>query len=264
MRKRKYFNLVLSEKRYKIKETTQDGTMSIFKFLFSEVDDDTNDRLGAYPEKVHVRAMPERRYLKTSRIMTFVATALLCMSVMLTFVIYILSPQLRSEPVLLKIDKRFYKLEPVENSVVVRSSAELLTEEHIKQYLLLRHTIVADIDEMQMRWNEENSLLKWFSDQTVFSNFLNEKEINLARMAEGLTTEINIRFVQRVSGGVWLAEFEKIEHMPEEELPKISRWRALLEVGFKRRAYPNRDERIKNPLYSATCCSRACTCADAS
>ena len=40
--------------------------MNIFKFLFSKVDESSNDKLGAYPEKVHVGAMPERRYLKTS------------------------------------------------------------------------------------------------------------------------------------------------------------------------------------------------------
>ena len=222
--------------------------MSIFKFLFSEVDDSTNDKLGAYPEKVHVRAMPERRYLKTSRIMTFTACALLCMTIILTFVIYLLSPQLRSEPLLLMIDKRFYKLEPVQRHIVIEPSSNLLTEEHIKQYILLRHTIVSDIDEMQSRWNEENSLLKWFSGSEAFSSFVNEKNVNLARMAEGLTAEVNIRFIQRISNGIWLAEFETIERTPEEEHPTIRRWRALLEAGFRKRPYPNRDERIKNPL----------------
>ena len=67
-------------------------------------------------------------------------------------------------------------------------------------------------------------------------------------MAEGLTAEVNIRFIQRISGGIWLAEFETIEHTPEEEHPTIQRWRALLEAGFRKRPYPNRDERIKNPL----------------
>ena len=52
--------------------------MSIFNILFSEIDESTNDKLGAYPEKVHVRAMPERRYLKTSRFLTFMAAGLLC------------------------------------------------------------------------------------------------------------------------------------------------------------------------------------------
>ena len=93
--------------------------MNLFKFLFSKVDESTNDKLGAYPEKVHVGAMPERRYLKTSRIMTLVAAALLCGTIMLAIVVYMLSPQLRSEPMLLAIDRRFYKLEPVERNVVV-------------------------------------------------------------------------------------------------------------------------------------------------
>lgn len=222
--------------------------MSIFKFLFSEVDDSSNDKLGAYPEKVHVRAMPERRYLKTSRIMTFVAAALLCGTIMLTFIIYMLSPLLRSEPTLLTIDKRFYKLEPIQNQIVLWPANMLLMEEHIKQYILLRHTIVPDIDEMQARWSEENSLLKWFSDSDAFSSFTQEKTVSLARMAEGLTTEVNIRFIQRITNSLWLAEFDTIEHMPEEEFPTVQRWRALIEAGFKRRGYPNRDERLKNPL----------------
>ena len=222
--------------------------MSIFKFLFSEVDDSSNDKLGAYPEKVHVRAMPERRYLKTSRIMTFLASALLCGTIMLTLIIYMLSPLLRSEPTLLTIDKRFYKLEPIQSQIVLWPSSLLLIEEHIKQYILLRHTIVPDIDEMQMRWSEENSLLKWFSGSDAFSSFVNEKQVNLARMAEGLTTEVNIRLIQRITDNLWLAEFDTIEHMPEEEFPTVQRWRALLEAGFKRRGYPNRDERLKNPL----------------
>ena len=222
--------------------------MSIFKFLFSEVDESTNDKLGAYPEKVHVRAMPERRYLKTSRIMTLLSAALLCGNIMLAFVFYLLSPQIRSEPLLLMIDKRFYKLEPVQNQVAVVPANLLLMEEHIKQYLMLRYTIVADIDEMQERWNEENSLLRWFSNPGPLKSFKDEKDISMARMAEGLTVEVNIRFVQRISGGVWLSEFETIEHMPEEEYPTVYRWRALLVAGFGRRSYPNRDEQIKNPL----------------
>ena len=228
--------------------TRDDGPMSIFKFLFSTIEDDSNDKLGVYPEKVHVNAMPERRYLKASRIMTFIAAALLCGTIILTFCLYMLSPQLRSEPLLLVMDKRFYKLEPVQPSIVWIPSNLLLTEEHIKQYIMLRHTIVSDIDEMQDRWNEENSLLKWFSSPAAFSSFLAEKAVNMARMAEGLTSEVNIRFIIRIGNALWLAEFETIEHMPEEEHPNIHRWRALIEAGFKKRGYPNRDERIKNPL----------------
>ena len=220
--------------------------MNIFKFLFSKVDESSNDKLGAYPERVHVGAMPERRYLKTSRIMTLLSVGLLCCTIMLAFIIYLITPLLRSEPLLLAIDKRFYKLEPVQTQVVLWPANMLLMEEHIKQYILLRHTVVADIDEMQARWNEGNSLLRWFSSEEAFGEFKAEKEVNMARMAEGLTTEV--RFVHRIDDGLWLAEFDTIEHMPEEEYPVIKRWRALFEAGFKPRGYPNREERLKNPL----------------
>ena len=222
--------------------------MNIFKFLFSKVDESSNDKLGAYPEKVHVGAMPERRYLKTSRIMALLSAGLLCVTIMLAFIIYLITPLLRSEPMLLAIDKRFYKLEPVQTQVVLWPASMLLMEEHIKQYILLRHTIVADIDEMQARWNEENSLLRWFSSTEAFGEFKAEKEVNMARMTEGLTTEVNVRFIHRIDDGLWLAEFDTIEHMPEEEFPVIKRWRALFEAGFKPRGYPNREERLKNPL----------------
>ncbi|MBO4644618.1 MAG: hypothetical protein J5716_08445 [Alphaproteobacteria bacterium] len=222
--------------------------MSIFKFLFSEIDDSSKDKLGAYPEKVHVRAMPERRYLKTSRIMTFVSAGLLCFAIILTFVIYLLSPQLRSEATLLRIDRRFYKLENVERHIVRVPASQLLTEEHIKQYIILRHTIVSDVDEMQIRWDENNSMLKWFSSNEAFRTFIEEKKINMIRIGEGLTVEVNVRFVHRIAGGLWLSEFETIEHTPEEEYPTVKRWRALLEIGFHRRPYPTREEHFKNPL----------------
>ncbi|MBP3403195.1 MAG: hypothetical protein J6L82_04720, partial [Alphaproteobacteria bacterium] len=103
--------------------------MNIFKFLFSKVDESSNDKLGAYPEKVHVGAMPERRYLKTSRIMALLSAGLLCVTIMLAFIIYLITPLLRSEPMLLAIDKRFYKLEPVQTQVVLWPASMLLMEE---------------------------------------------------------------------------------------------------------------------------------------
>lgn len=221
--------------------------MNLFKFLFSKDDDNTNDKLGAYPEKVHVRAMPERRYLKTSRVMTLLAAALLCGTIVLGFIIYLLAPMLRAEPMLLSIDKRFYRLEPVERSIVRTPSNLLLMENLIRDYIYLRHTIVPDIDEMRSRWGDR-SYLYWYSSKDVFGLFLQEKEVRMAQMMEGLTTEVRIRFVNRVSPSLWLAEFDTIEHMPEDEKPTIKRWRALMQAGFQRRPYPSIDERIKNPL----------------
>lgn len=223
--------------------------MNIFKFLFSKIDESTNDKLGAYPERVHVNAMPERRYLKTSRVMAFVAAGLLCGAIIWGLLIYLLAPIVRSDPNLLAINKRFYRLDPIENAMVWGSPNELLMEQYIKQYITMRHTIVPDIDEMKARWGD-NSFIRWASARDILVQFLNEKKIYNARLLDGITAEVKVRWVTRVADGLWLAEFDVIEHSPESEEPTVKRYRVLMTTGFggEPRQYPNRDEQLKNPL----------------
>lgn len=221
--------------------------MNFFKFLFSKPDESTNDKLGAYPEKVHVRAMPERRYLKTSRTMTLTASALICSCIALTSVVYLLSPLLRAEPLLMAIDKRFYKLEPVQSSVVRTHANELLLETYIQEYIRLRYTYISDIDTMNERWGERSHFY-WFSSREVYQAFAALKDAKIQQILNGLTSEVQIRFVQKIFGSLWVCEFDIIEYRPEEEYPTRTRWRAYLEAGYRPRAYPNRDEQIKNSI----------------
>lgn len=221
--------------------------MNFFKFLFSKPDESTNDKLGAYPEKVHVRAMPERRYLKTSRTMTLTATALICSVIALTFVVYLLSPLVRAEPLLMSIDKRFYKLEPVQPSIVRTQANEILLETYIQEYIRLRHTYISDIDTMNERWGN-NGHFYWFSSREVYQAFAANKEIKIQEILNGLTSEVQIHFVQKIFGSLWVCEFDVIEYRPENEYPTRKRWRAYLEAGYFPRAYPNRDEQIKNAI----------------
>lgn len=221
--------------------------MNFFKFLFSKPDESTNDKLGAYPEKVHVRAMPERRYLKTSRSMTLLSVGLICSMIILTFVVYLISPLLRAEPMLLAIDKRFYKLEPVQRSVVVAKANDMLLETYIQEYIKLMYTCVSDIDAMNERWGE-NSHFYWFSDLAIYTKFSEGREKKIQQIINGLTVEVKIRFVQRIIDLLWVCEFDTIEHRPEDEYPTRKRWRAYLEVGYIPRPYPNHDERIKNAI----------------
>ena len=221
--------------------------MNIFQFLFSKADESTNDKLGAYPEKVHVRAMPERRYLKTSRTMTLTAAGLISSMVILTFVAYMLAPLLRAQPLLMAIDKRFYKLEPLEASTVYVSANELFLELYIQEYIRLRHTYIADADVMNERWGDR-SYFFWFSDRGLYTQFAAERDAKFQEILSGLTSEVSIRFVKKIQTPLWVAEFDTVEHRPEEEFPVRKRWRAYLEVGFKSRPYPSQEERLKNPF----------------
>ncbi|CCZ21438.1 unknown [Acetobacter sp. CAG:977] len=221
--------------------------MNLFKFLFSKEDEATNDKLGAYPEKVHVAAMPERRYLKTSRVMTIVAVGMLCGVIILALILYMLAPQLHAVPGLYYINKQFYRLSPVQRSVVVRPVNALILEMYIREYIMLRYTILADVDEMNRRWSKRSDLF-WYSSEDAFKGFQPEQAAMSTRMMEGMTREVRVRFVSYVWDGLWLAEFDTIDKMPEEEKPRIRRWRAQIRAGFMARGYPNADERMKNPL----------------
>ncbi len=221
--------------------------MNIFQFLFSKDDENTNDKLGAYPEKVHVAAMPERRYLKTSRVMTIVSSGLLCGAIVLALIVYMLAPQLRARPGLYYINKQFYKLMNVQRSVVSRHANALILEMYIREYIMLRYTILADIDEMKRRWDKGSDLF-WYSSEETFKGFQPEQATMSNQMMEGMTREVRLRFVSYVWDGLWLAEFDTIDKMPEEEKPRVRRWRAQIRAGYRSRPYPNPDMRMKNPL----------------
>ena len=179
--------------------------------------------------------------------MTLTATALICSSIALTFVIYLLSPLLRAEPLLMAIDKRFYKLEPVQANVVRAKANDILLETYIQEYVKLRHTYISDIDVMNERWGL-GSHFYWFSAEEVYLLFNHSKEAKIQQILNGLTIEVQIRFVQNIYGALWVCEFDTIEYRPEEEYPTRNRWRAYLEVGYAPRKYPNRDEQIKNAI----------------
>ncbi|MCQ2965731.1 MAG: VirB8/TrbF family protein [Alphaproteobacteria bacterium] len=222
--------------------------MSIFQFLFKTLDDKTNDKLGAYPEKVHVNAMPERRYLKTSRVMALLSAALLCGCFIWGILIFLLGPMVSNQPQLYVVNKRFFRLDPVQRDEVLADPSYYLMEEHIKQYIRLRHTIVPDQEEMEYRWAAK-SPFRWFSSTGVLSGFENEKNEALKSLAEGLTTEVKIYFVEKLSEGIWVAEFDKIEHWPENEKPVVKRYRVMLNAAFVSDfSPPGTEEKIKNPL----------------
>ncbi|MCQ2914545.1 MAG: type IV secretion system protein [Alphaproteobacteria bacterium] len=242
--------------------------MSIFNFLFKELDDSTNDRLGAYPEKVHVNAMPERRYLKTSRIMTLISTGLICGVIIWTLMIFILNPLIRTTPKLFSVDDRLSKLDIVEETVKINdgtkyfdsiwiNSTTSLIEQYIRHYVLLRHTVLPDVDVMFERWGRDGEngddacLLRWFSSKNVYTEFQKDRKYLLERMQEGLTVETRIRNIRQVSSNFWIVDFDTIEHTPESVDPIMKRFRVTLTTGFSkvpRDDYKSHMDMISNPL----------------
>ena len=88
--------------------------MSLFSLLFKYKDKKSQDKLGFYPEKIHVPAFPERRYLWTSRLLVICAVLSICVNIAIISVLYILIPQKKSMPIFYNIDEINHKLDNVD------------------------------------------------------------------------------------------------------------------------------------------------------
>ena len=124
----------------------------IFNTIFKYKEKQSPDQLGLYPERVHVEAMPERRYLWTSRVLVILSCLSISFNMMLAATIYLLLPQRTVYPRLFQINKYFSMLEQVQPAEINYPVSDLITEEHITEYIMLRYIVTSDYDELITRW----------------------------------------------------------------------------------------------------------------
>ena len=144
--------------------------LDIFHTIFKFRDKESPDKLGLYPENVHVNAMPERRYLWTSRVLVILVCLSIAFNMMLASTIYVLLPQRNAAPQLFKVNQNFSQLEQVQPMEINMPVGDLITELHINEYIMQRYQITADYDELMRRWGK-GSAIYWYSASDVFADF---------------------------------------------------------------------------------------------
>ena len=127
--------------------------MSLFSLIFKYKDKKSPDRLGFYPEKLHVQAFPERRFLWTSRLLVICAAISICINIAIISTIYILIPQKNAKPIFYNIDKNDHKLNSIDALVKSVPYQDLMSEMYIYEYINLRHSIPRSAAELYYRWD---------------------------------------------------------------------------------------------------------------
>ena len=221
----------------------------IFNIIFKYKEKKSPDKLGLYPESVHVEAMPERRYLWTSRILVIIACMSISLNMILAATIYLMLPQRSAYPRLLYINDYFSQLEQVQPQELKISATDLITEQHIYNYITLRYTIPTDYDELQERW-KPYSTLYWYSSSNVYGQFeKNEAAYNIESFRrKSLRREVNIEWIKVMATGLWQVQFLTYDYLPGENKPKINIWRATLRIGYGQPPFRNREDLSKNPF----------------
>lgn len=200
-------------------------------------------------EEISVDQLRERRYLWTARAFAIVSAVALCVNLVLLLAIVHMMPLKRVEPFLLTFqnrDEQVVKLRPLAKDM---SADDIISEAMIRQYVLLRNTMISDVDEMSFRWGPDGPL-RWMSSAQVYNQFAKTVKNWLSRIKlEGLTREVRIESVVR-NQNIWLVYIVTRDMLPEAEEPAISRWRIRLSIKYfaKDQKEVKYIDRLKNPL----------------
>jgi len=209
---------------------------------------DISEVVSAVPEE----NLRERRYLWTARAFAIVFVFSACSSLILLFSLFSLVPLVRVQPFYLTFQNKNEQIVSVQKLNASRESLNFITESLIRQYIITRHTIVLDIDQMLQRWGEQGPI-RWMSTNGVFSEFVNTTTMAFKRVREeGLTRDINILSVILLKtdpkdGDIWKAEIETSDMHPEVAQPVVTPWIVQLRVAY----LPKKGEwstRLKNPM----------------
>ena len=125
----------------------------------------------------------------------------------------------------------------------------MLTEYYIDEYILLRHVISDDYDELVARW-AAGAKLYWLSSHRVFQSFITNDVENSIRQfrTRSMVRMVEVEWVRPITKGLWLAQFITLDKYPDEIAPIVNIWRAYMRVGFTAINYANRRQRELNPF----------------
>ena len=232
--------------------------VSILGTLFKYKEKESPDALGYFPERVHVDAFPERRYLWTSRFLVIATCLSICFNMLLACIIYLMLPCFHVEPMIFRINSDMNQLELMQRDERYYYASELIAEQYLRDYIMLRYTVTEDYAELKDRWRK-NSILYWYSTAEVFQDFENQD----ARIVDGqfksigLQRYVEIIWTKHLSLSLWMVEFKTYDITNNNPKPKIDLWRAIVRVGYDGGLRFRRiEDRLLNPygflVYSYT------------
>ena len=220
----------------------------LFYTLFKYKEKAQKDELGYYPEKVNVRAFPERRYLWTSRFFVIISCISLCLNMILAGTIILLIPLKKVEVMPLRLDDTRYQITTMGKAEDIEFAGNLVTEGQVSKYITERYTIEDNYDSFNKRTGEDE-FLHLASDDMIYRDY-KEKELQYftALHKQGLRRKVIIQQVYPVSFDFWQARFTTVDTIPNETQPLEKYWIATVRMHFNFSKYDNKDKGLKNPF----------------
>lgn len=243
---------------------------NLFYTLFKYKEKAQKDELGYYPEKVNVRAFPERRYLWTSRFLAVISCLSLCTSMILGSVLCLLIPLKNIELMSLQIDYQLHTVSYMNTYKKRVYAGDLVAESLITDYITKRYTIGDSFDELKARYNEGSFVAETAGQQVDMEFKAHELQYFEMMQKKGIRRKVVVERVYPVSFNFWQARFKTIDtapqlpteefldfmgvnldsvvEMPAEGEPLISNWIATLRMTFGYAKYEHNRVGLINPF----------------
>ena len=219
----------------------------LFYTLFKYKEKAQKDELGYYPEKVNVKAFPERRYLWTSRFLVVISCLSMCFSMVLGSILCIMIPQKNATIMPLQIDYKKYEIFPMQYAEYNAFAGNLVTESIMAQYITHRYTIGDSFEELTNRYSE-NEFFYLASSEEVFNEFKNTERPYFEMLQKtGVRRKVIIEQSYPVSFNFWQVRFKTIDTYTKGDKIVISRWMASIRMTFDFSKYDKKDQGLKNP-----------------
>lgn len=187
---------------------------NIFSSVLKYKEQRTNDALEAYPERLHVSALPERRFLKTSRVLVILALLSIALNFALGFVYMKMASSVHA--IIKSPDgqiTRLYQLDPYQKEIKPVDQArayipfwQLITESLIMEYLNLRFSVIPNMEEMRHRWSANEKLALYGLE--IFGSTSAEREITLSNLQKGRIQDIFVYSIKPVSGNLYVVVYD--------------------------------------------------------
>ena len=176
-----------------------------------------SDELGAYPLRLNVSALPERRFFKMTRTLTIITTLLAGLMIVLGALV---NYQITHQDVSVghRGNWRFYRIDPeqkrlkrIESLTKSVPAVQIVVEEELMRYLKIRNSTVWATDLMDYNFGASGPIAQ-FSSAEVFDGFSREARTTLAMTrGEGLIRDVHVYDLQLLRENLWVAIIETFD-----------------------------------------------------
>ena len=196
--------------------------------------------------------LQEERYLWMARAFSLIALLAFIANILMLIALSGLMPLMRIQPFYLQAQDKDHQVISIVRPNPEDLDLDVLQESLVREYLLARFGIGADVSEVERRWGIDGVVFA-MSASSVYETFFKTESSYLLKLArdEGLTRDVRIGWVNRKrrNPDVWEAEIETIDMGPRKEDKETKKWNVKLEVAFQTsRRKMEWAQRLRNPL----------------